>query len=60
MNNKYNNLKRKEIKNMYFPKVKMADKIQYGNYHEELSAWSFGSFIRLPTKSANVWQKEKL
>ena len=43
--NKYNNLKRDEIKNMLFPKVKMVHKIQYGNYHGELSCYFGFKFL---------------
>ena len=32
---------------MYFPKIKMVDKIQYGNYHVELSCY-FGFKLLVP------------
>ena len=43
-NDIYDKLKGEEIKNMHFPKVKMVDKIQYGNYHGEISVISVLNF----------------
>ena len=40
---------------MHFPKLKMVDKIQYGNYHEELSCYfGFKSLVLLSDREQIV------
>ena len=60
--NKYNNLKREKSENMHFSRVKCVDKIQYDNYHGDLSCYFdfkfFISLFRLLTNSSNVWRSK--
>ena len=44
-NNKYNTVKREKSENMHFPKIKMVDKKQYGNYYGELSCYLGFKFL---------------
>ena len=48
---------------MHFPKVKIVNKKQYGNYHGELSCYLGFKFLFLnqtAKNTENVWQKKKL
>ena len=58
-NDIYDKLKGEEIKNMHFPKVKMVDKIQYGNYHGELSCYFGFKFLVPLSDCQQIVQKKK-